>query len=335
MARSMVNQNLYLKKETTPGVANVTGMVHPRGLKIRPGFTDNGEGFKASGSKVETAWVRNDEVGAPTVEAIQDFNAFTWLLCGGFGAPAAPTQPDAATAPDAWEWNYTLDPFNADPRATFTAIWGDAAQAVQMLQLFFQSLQLGVQRGGSLSLTSTAMSESPTFGATIPSVGVVDVPSRPVGQKMWDIYADDDVADLGMTKLLAAYEGGVNFSDKYTMDYVINSEVPSFAGVLEAEDTSYDGNLRVGFDATAVALANTFQAGTVKFVRFAATGPIIAGDVPYSLAIDLALRITARGEISSAPSSSAVSLPFTHRLTVDEGSGFAASAKLINTVAAI
>ena len=210
-ARSIVNQNLWLQKETTPGVAATSAMKKVLGLKGRPGFTDEGEAVRATGAKVDTDWIQNNEMGAPIIEAVQDFNAFTWLLCGGFGAPGAPTQPDVATAPTAYPWDYALNAFSADPKATFTAIWGDATQAVQMLQLFFQSLQLGVQRGGSLSLSSTAMSREPTFGAAIPGAGVVDVPSKAVGQRMWDIYADDSWADLGTTKLLAAYEGNINF----------------------------------------------------------------------------------------------------------------------------
>lgn len=330
MTRSMVNQKLYLGLEASPGVAQTANTKRVLGLRGRPVFTDEGEDFTAAGSKVPTARIQNNEMGGLTVEAIQDFNAFTWLLTGGFGKPASTL---VATATKATDHVFTLNPFAADLLATFTAIWGDATQAVQMLQTVFQSLQIGIQRGGSLSLSSAAIGREPTFGATIPASGVTEIPAQPIGARLWDIYADDDYASIGTTKLLAAYEGSVNFGDKYTPDYVINSAVPSYDSLLEAESATRDGNLRVGFDATAVALSTTFKAGAVKFLRFAASGPEIEPGFNYEAEIDLAVRITGRGELSSAPNSPAVSLPFTFGLTVAEG--FSASARVRNAVTAL
>ena len=329
-ARSMVNQKLYLGLEATPGVAQVATTKRVLGLRMRPAFTDEGEGFRAEGFKVDTAWIQNNEMGAPVVEAVQDFNAFTWLFAGGFGKPISTLVPTATIATD---HVFTLNPSDADPKATFTAIWGDAVQAVQMVQTFFQSLQLGIQRGGSLSLSATAMSREPSFGATLPSTGVTEVPAQPIGARLWSIFADDTYAGIGTTKLLAAYEGNINFGDKYIPDYVINSDVPSFDSIVEAEQTTRDGNLRVGFDATAVALANTFKAGAIKFIRLAASGPEIETGFNYEAEIDLAVRITGRGELSSAPNSPAVSLPFTFALTTD--GTFAAAARVRNAVAAL
>lgn len=328
--RSMTNQKLYLGLEASPGVAQTADTKRVLGMRMRPGFTDEGEGFRAEGFKVDTAWIQNNEIGAPVVEAIQDFNAFTWLLAGAFGKP---TSGLATGATGAYEHVYTFNPSAADPLATFTAIWGDSTQALQMLHLFFQSLQLGVQRGGSLSLSATAMSREPTFGASIPGSGVTEIPAQPVGQRMWDIYADDTYAGIGTTKLLAAYEGQINFGDKYTPDYVINSEVGSFESVVEAEGSTNDGTLRVGLDATAVALAATFKAGAIKFLRFHAVGPEIEAGHSYEIEIDLAIRITSRGEVSAAPNAPVVSLPFTFNLTTD--GTFAAAARLVNSVAAL
>ena len=331
-ARSVVNQKLYIQKETTPGTAATDAMKRVHGLRMMPGYTDEGEAFTAQGYKMATAWTQNSEIGAPTVETIQDFNAATWTLCGGYGAPTT-TTPGGAT--NARQHKYTLSIDAPDPMAAFTAIWGDGTQAVQMTNLVFQSLQIGIQRGGSLSLSTSALSREPTSGATIPSSGVTEVPAQPIGARLWNVYADDTWAALGTTKLLAAYEGNINFGDKYTPDWVINSAVLNFDSLIEAENADRGGDLRLGFDATAIALINTFKANAMKFLRFEATGPIIESTTAYKLTIDLAIRITQRGEISSAPNSPAVSLPFTFQIMPDETSGKASEATLINTVTAL
>lgn len=332
MARSVVNQTFHIQKETTPGTAATNAMNRVHGLRVRPGYTDEGEAFRAEGFKMPTAWIQNNEMGAPTVESIQDFNALTWVLCGAFGAPTT-TTPSGAT--NARQHAYTLSPNGADTLASFTGIWGDSTQAVKMTHLVFQSLQIGVQRGGALSLTTSALSREPETGASIPSSGTTEVPAQPIPARTWDIYADDTWANLGTTKLLAAYEGQITFGDKYTPDYVINSAVTSFDSLIEAENTAYDGTLRAGFDATAIALINTFKTGAMKFLRFEAEGPTIEDSTKYKITIDLAVRITQRGEISSAPNSPAVSLPFTFQIMPDTVSGKAAAATLINTVTAL
>lgn len=330
MARSIVNQGLYLQKEVTPGTPIVTAMKRVLGLRVMPAWSTESSPFKASGYKINTSEVVETEVGEPSVEAIQDFNAFLWLLTGGFGAPTASAVVTGGTA--AYQHSFEVKPKAADPLAVFTAMWGDSVQAIQMAHFFFNSLGLTISRG-DLSIDATAMSYKPATGIAIPTTGVTEVPSIPVASRTWDVYADDTWAALGTTKLLAAYEGTVNYGDKYTPDYVLNSAKPSFDSIVENEDTGYDGSLRIGFDAAAVGLVTTFTNGALKFFRFKSTGPIIEGTTPYSLSIDFCARIQSPGEISG--DGSVVSLPFNFNMQADPLSGNASKAVLVNTIAAL
>lgn len=330
MARSMVNQNLLLQREATPGTPLITAMKRVLGLKVMPGWEVETEDFKASGSKVITSTVVNTEMGAPTVEAIQDYNAFTWLLTGGFGAPVSSL---VATTTGSYQHVYTLSSAAADPLVTFTGMWGDASFAIQMPYFVFTSLSLEVS-SGSLSVDTSAMSREPVTGIAMPTTGITTIGSQPLARRTWDVWSDTTWAALGTTKLLAAYAGSVDFGDKYTPDYTINSANSSFESLLESEDTDYTGNLTLGFDAAALAHIASYKAGALKFIRLKSTGPIIEGTTPYSIQIDLCVRITSPGEIGTGDSP-AVQLPFDFNLTVDPTTSNVARATLVNTVSTL
>ncbi len=332
-ARAIVNQGLVLQREATPGVPLVAATKRVLGLRAMPAWSTETTPFKASGYKVNTSETVETEIGEHSVEPIQDYNAFLWLLTGGFGAPTASalvTATPAATT--SYQHTYALNPRASDALVTFTAMWGDTVQALQMAHFFFQSLGITIARG-DLSIDSSAKSYKPVTGVAFPTTGVTEIASVPVASRSWDVYADDTWAALGTTKMLEAYEGEVNFGDKYTPDYVLNSAKPSFDSVVENEDTDYDGTLRLGFAATAIGLISTFNNGALKFFRFVSTGPIIEGAIPYSLQINFCARIQSPGEISG--DGSVVSLPFDFTLMADPTSGNAATAVLVNKVASL
>lgn len=334
--RSIATQQFWLQLESVPGTPLVNAMKRYLGLKVMPGYGIEGESYKASGFKVPTSWVPNSEVGQHSVDTIQEFNALTPILTGGFGKPVSTA---VATADgDATEHVYTLDADGADTKATFTAIWGDSTQAIQMAHFFFNSLGFTIQRG-QLTLTTSAMSYAPTTGATLPSSGTSTVSAIPVAARTWDIYADNTLGTIGTTKFLAAYEGGGDFGDKYTPDWVINSAKTSFDSIIENDDLEPSVNLTLGFDAALVSLLGDWTAGTHKYIRMASTGPVIdqtsaPADINAEIELDFCVRITEPGEFSAAPNSPAVSLPFTGQIEADD-SGFAAAARLVNLVTAL
>ncbi len=328
--RSIVNQGALIKRETTAGTADITAMKRVLGLRVMPGYTDDGESFTASGSKVPTAYTYNTNLGEHEVESVQDFNAMTYTLCGGFGAPVTTTPAGATTAK---LHTYTLNPSGADALASFTVMWGDTTQALQLKHFVFTSLTLGIERT-SLTLDSAAMSHEPITGIAMPTTGITEVGTVLAAGKSWDAYLDSTYAALGTTKLLAAYNGSVSFPDKYSPDWVINSANASFDSLLESEGFEPEVELTLGFDAASVSLVDAFTAGTVRFLRLKTTGPLIEAAIPYSLEVDLAIRIISRGTMTKSDAGS-VQVPFTAMVTRDPVTGNSAVARLTNTVVAL
>ena len=333
MGRSMVGQQFWLQPEATPATAAVNAMKRYLGLKVMPGWSNETQQFKASGYKVNTSNQVLSEQGTHTVETLQDFNSMLPILASVLTYDGA-TQPDPTNAPLAYEHTFHLEAAASDDLQTYTAIWGDATQAIQMLYFLFNSLTFNVQRG-SLTLDTSALSYEPTTGATLPSSGTSTIESVPIPARAYDVFIDDAWADLGTTQAAALYEWGFTIGDKRTVDSPINSAITSFESTVENEDIEFSGTIRPGFDADAVSLITDYKAGTEKFIRVAAAGPTIGTGVTYELEVNQSVEIQSVGEIGTAPNSPVVTLPMNYLLMPDAVSENTLTVRLVNTVATL
>lgn len=331
MARSIVNQSVLLQKETTAGTAVTNAMKRLLAVKMVPSINIDGtQNFKASGHKVDTVVQLGDEWATWSVDGIQDYNTLGYILASIYGPPTTTTPGGATTAR---QHVFAPNPSGADTQVTYTAQYGDASQGLQATYLAFQGLEMGIERG-NLSFSSSAISRAFTSIANIATAGVTDVPTAPISQRGYNVYADDTWAALGTTKLLAAYSGKISNGDKFVGDRPINAAVAGFESLLEAEDISYNGSLTLGFDAVATAMLTTMRNEAIKFLRFEVVGPLIESGQNYQIWYDIAVRITNVGEITKAPNSPAVSLPFDFSLIKDATSGKYAAVTLVNAVSA-
>ena len=328
--RSMVSQAFYLQKETTPGTAATDAMRRYHGLRFRPGWEVETQEFRAEGYKVNTASQVTSERGVHAVEAHQDFNAFLPLL-------ASVLNYDGVTlvgTTSGHEHTFSLTADGEDDLTTFTGIYGDSTQAIQVVHMLFNSLGMSLERG-SVNLTTSAFSKTPTTGATLPSSGVTEVEAASMPLVNFDIFIDDTWAALGTTQARAVYAFDFNMGDKRSPSSAIDSTVGSFATAIENEDVEHGGNIRVGFDSEALALMTAFENGAQKFVRVSCTGPEIESGVNYEFELDMAVRVVRPGEISAAPNTPVVSLPFDYLLMPDATSGNTLTARLVNDVATL
>ena len=330
MARSTKNQEWWLQKETAPGVATETAMKRYGSLKGMPGYNSTSENFTAQGSRVVNGIIRNNELGSMSVQGIQDYNALHLALDSLFGF-ATPTTPGGGTNSKQRIWNVAGS--GVVTPATYTSIWGDTTQALKQLHFLFNSLQLTINRG-QLSMAVSALARMATTGATKPTQGVTHkfVAAQPIAARNYGIWFDPTWAALGTTRALAAYDGGINFGERWVPDWPINDLLPSFESVVEAEEVEHSSNLSLGFDAAAVTHVGEWLANAIKFLRFKTVGPIIEGAIPYSLQIDMALLIVSPGEMGSAPSSPTVVLPFSYVMTEDPVSNNVCQITLVNNV---
>lgn len=333
-ARSIVNQNLYLQRETTPGTAATSSMRRYLGMRAtNVGWEIQRERFKAAGFKIDTGHNTTTEMGAMDLEVMQDYNAFMPLLAGVFGEPTT-TEVEAGVA---YQHVFRLNPTAADTLATYTAIYGDSVQAIMATYLAFHGMTLGVEPQ-SLTLTATALLRAPTTGATVPNeASVEDVPMIPVRASTYCAYLDDSWDDLGTTQLLELYSAQLRASDKLVPNWVINCHLDSFSEVLESDTLDWGLDLTLGFDATAVAQIESAKNGELKFVRLESTGPEIDGteeDNHHKLMVDASVVLTP-GRVARYSATPAVVQPFSGHLEVDETSGNVAQVTLINGLATL
>lgn len=327
-ARSIVNQGLYLQKETVPGQAVTTAMKRYLGIKGTVGWDITEETFQAAGYKAPTGKNVLTELGTADLTVIQDYNAMLPLLTGVFGAPVTTPLTEGA-----YQHVFTINPRAADELVTFTSMWGDSTRALQAPALAFHGLTIGVQRT-QLSLSSNAILRAPQTGIALPTTGVTEVPMIPVRAQTYDVFLDNAKADLGTTQLLALYGTEISYGDKLAPDWVVNSALDSYSELLEQEDISYTQNLTVGFDALAEGLIADALDGKLKFVRVASTGPLINTTDHYGLTVDTAvsLRPAGTGKASVSP---ATVVNFEGTLMVDGESGFFSEVTLVNGLASV
>lgn len=327
MARSIVNQGLYLQHEATPGTAATDAMRRFLGIKGTVGWNIEKEYFRAAGYKAVTGENVLTEVGTADLEVIQDYNAMLPLLAGVFGAPET-TPLDTG----AFQHVFTINPREADELVTFTGMWGDSTRALQATALAFHGLTIGVQRT-SLSLSASAILRAPQTGVALPTTGVEEVPMVPIRAQTYDVYLDNEYDDIGTSKLLALYSTDISFGDKYAPDWVVNSALDSYSELMEQENIDYTQSLTVGFDSTAEGLIASALDGGLKFVRVTATGPDINGTDNYGLTVDTAVSLRP-ASVGSSPVSPAVVVNFDGNLMVDGESGFLAAVTLVNSIEA-
>lgn len=331
MPSSMVNQQLWIQHETTPGTPVTSAMKRYLGLQLTPGYDVTTEEHMASGYKMPTSSSILNNLGKHTVSTIQDFNVLLPIGACNFGPPVT-TKPSGAV--NANQHVMTLNAGAADTEVSHTAIWGDASEAVQFPHLLFHSLKLSIQRG-KLSLDVDAISDTISTGATLPSTGTTTVPTVPISAIGYDVYMDPSWATLGTTKLLACYEADLDIGDKYIPDSPINSTVGGMAAAVESDKINYTGTLMAAFDANALTMLTDFQARTPLFFRIAVNGPVIDTGTPninYLAQFDFCAVIKNPAAFQAAPNSPLRVLEFDLQLIPDPTTGNSVVLTLINTL---
>jgi hypothetical protein len=159
-------------------------------------------------------------------------------------------------------------------------------------------------RGQYGQVNVTQMTAAHTFtGGSSPAIAVTTttpgapgtgVPLIPILPGQVDVWIDDTAAGLGTTKLAADFSAQWALSNRYGEKWVLDSSLPSFAGVYERKPT---GRLTLEMENNAAgqALVATMRSGASKFIRIQATGSLIESGQNYMLRVDTA------GKVAEAP----------------------------------
>lgn len=329
MAKSIVNQITQIQKEATPGTALITAMRRLTAIGMRPSWNVDTNDFRAQGYKAPTVIQTLMESGSWEVDGIQDFNHLGFPLSSRVATPVTTTP---ATGVLARQHVFSLVANAEDTKNTYTAQFGDSLRGVQASYGVFDTFGVNIQRA-SLGFDTSFISRTPAVIGAIATAGVTTVAASPTAARKFDIWSDATWAALGTTQLLAAYEGNLDLGSKFAMDTPINSAVTSYESLLEAEDQSYEGMLRLGFDATAAAMVTTYETGALKFFRIKALGPLIETTIYYSLQLDFCASIRSPGALETY-SNGILTLPFDFAIVPDPTTGNMFVATLVNTILA-
>lgn len=146
------------------------------------------------------------------------------------------------------------------------------------------------------------------------------------------VYLDDAGAQIGNTKLSRPISIEWKVGDRQGPVWVLDRAQSSYVSTVET-DPSGEITLLMQADAELLGLYAALRAGTKKFLRIEAVGPVISGGYTYKLLLDQAVFITDVGDFSDEDG------VYAHELTLsmadDPTWTKSVEATLVNTVAAL
>ena len=345
MARATATQVTQIGKEVTPGTAvPANKKLGSMGIALNPSVES--EAFRPKGYKYPTLvnvnkeWVEGDIEGAATYDEI------VYPLSSVLGQAVVSQIMDAATPTGAYRWVFSPVSAGVDTPQTYTLEEGDATIADRAAHALFTDFDLDISRsevslGGSMFAQRLDKGVALTAGAS--AVVADQVPILP-GQVC--IYVADTAAALEISagvsdpakRISKALSIHPSIGGRFDPVWYLNCTLNSFGGYVEAPEPDYALDFMVEADSVGMGWLDTFRAGTTKFVRIEATGPMIynagaALNTKYLLQWDFAVKVLEPGEKSDEDGVYAVepSLQVVHDATW----GRASKVTLINKVSAL
>lgn len=330
---SAATQQIRIAKETTYGVPPVAVDKKLNALKIVPKPQYETETFTPSGDTAPSLVVVNDSYAKADVAGKLSYTDILYVLGSLFGDPTTTTPVGATLAHQhvfAWDGRTPIAP------VSYCVDYGTGTRAVRLPGFLFNGWKSGISRGG-LDFSGDAFAKSVLrgiSGASTPPFAAApsDVPAVPIFPLHFDVWVDDSWADLGTTQWLALYKLDLGFGERVARTMPVNS-ARSSDGIVEKEDQEHTVGLRLGADAVAEALYADIEAGAMKFVRLAATGPEIEGGQNYSLQADLAVLLTGTDGYDSE--SGVHVMDWSAAIARDPVSGKAAQVTVVNKLAGL
>lgn len=298
--RSSVAQVSQIGLEATPGTA-VAATKRLGSLSITPSMQIEAEPFRPEGLKFPTLMVLNREWTEVDVEGVPTYEEVIYPLSGAVDTGVVAQVLDGATPTGAYEWAFTPETAVADDPKTFTLERGQAGvQAERFTHLLFTSFGIEVSRS-EVSLSCSGLAKAaeknivPTAALPIPTA------LNPITPGQFSVYMADTQAALSTggasdpaKRLGRVISTGPSIEDRYNPAWFVNSAEASFTTWVENPDGAGGAwPLTVEADAAGMAHLDTLRAGTQKFVRLEALGPII-----YNAGAQLNLRHMFRWDMS-------------------------------------
>lgn len=301
--RSSVAQVSQIGLEATPGTA-VAATRRLGSLSITPSMQIEAEPFRPEGLKFATLVVLNREWTEVDVEGTPTYEEVIIPLSGAVDAATVSQVMDAATPTTAYEWSFTPESGVADDPKTFTLERGQAGvQSERFSHLLFTSFGIEVSRS-EVSLSCSGLAKSVEKNVTMTAGLSTPATLTPITPGQFSVYMADTQAALSLTgnsdpakRLGRVISTSPSIEDRYNPAWFVNSSEASFTTWVENPDGAGGGfPLTVEADAAGMAHLDTLRAGTTKFIRLEALGPVIynAGtqmNLRYMFRWDMAVKV--------------------------------------------
>lgn len=283
--------------------------------------------FRPEGSKYATVatpgrdWTRWATPGQPTYDELM------YPLSSILGAPVV-TTPVGGT--DSRQWVWSPSSTNPDTRQTYTIEKGNATQARRTAYSIWTDYSLNITRdqveqGGSVMAQNieegVSLTASPTQNPDVPLAG-----------SQFTIYSDTTFAGIGTTELQYPFRAEWSLSDVVNGVWPIRRSLPSYGEHVETVPTPRL-ELTPAADAVGTGFIAALRAGSTRYIRLEAVGPVIEAAITYRLTIDLALKVINPGAYSDEDG--VFVLPFTFGMVDDADFGRAQQVTLVCKQAAL
>lgn len=331
MVRSYVNQGVQVGLETTSGTT-VPADKKLLAYRVDPAPVLETSQFRPSGFMVPTvSQVITDQTEAD-FEGPIDFTNIVYPLSSIFG-DAEITQPASVPSPTVYEWAWDFTGQGAVTPNTFTVEVGDSTRASRFNYAAFTGMEMSIERRGDNTVSGSMIGRNLSTGVTLTAdPDAIDV--IPVNAGDFDVFMASTGAGLSApTKLTSLYTAGLNFGDILAAEYTINSANDSFNSLYLAEDPTFEWSMTLGADAVGEGFLADIRAGTKRFIRLSATGPIIEDAYAYSIQIDMCVVVT--GIDAYASEDGILALPVTFALAYDATWGSAMQILVRNNLASL
>lgn len=287
--RALVYEASQIRVESIPGTDPATGTKLLQAMNIDLAVQAEIDSYGPNGQKYDTLAVINREWSGGDISGRPTYTEIVYPFASVVAAPTI-TTPSGGTL--SRQHQFVSENASDDAIVTFTVERGQqgAGLGEKVTNLYVNEFGLSFSRTGGVELSGSAVAKAILLGQTI-DPAPTDIELIPINPGEVSVYVDSTAAALGTTKLTRDFVFEWRLGDRRNPIWPLNGALTSFDGTVETKPTP-TARLTMGNDAAGQAFLTAMRAGTRKYVRAEAIGPIIEGSIHYRLTIDMCLLVS-------------------------------------------
>jgi hypothetical protein len=287
--RALVQEIIELGVETTPGTA-VASAIKLSGLQVDLGTSLELDRIAPMGNLWDTIAAPRQEWGVGSIAGFPTYPELAYVFSNVLGA-AVVTTPSGGTLARRYSWAPSSNvPWT--PR-TWTIRRGQVGNTAESASYGLMSgVNMSFSRTAAPSIGGDLFSYALDYTASVGATGLTTLSVVPVLPAQVCVYLDPTAANIGQTKLTRDFMASFDIGGLFGPFWPLDCTIPSFGGAVPLKPTA-EAKLQLGNDTAGRALLADMRAGSTKYVRIEATGPLIETTIQHRLRIDMALKVVA------------------------------------------